>query len=102
MAQVYNNNDPNSSCSLSQDNILNLVNEKLREPTKQQRISKLQNYFLGYKAYLEQPPSPAPSDEGQLFSYNEQSSAILDGVPLSTPSPRVLIQNPLKEEFQRG
>jgi len=54
--------------------MLNLVNERLLRPTQNPRISKLESYFLGYKEFLEQPPSPALSDEGDLFSFDKQSS----------------------------
>ncbi|KAH8758859.1 hypothetical protein BGZ57DRAFT_932459 [Hyaloscypha finlandica] len=57
---------------------LNLVDEQFLEPKIQLRTSKLKLYFEGYKEFLELPPSPTLSDEGELFSYREQSSSNLD------------------------
>jgi hypothetical protein len=96
MAQVYNDFNQN----YPPDNILNLVNERLLKPTYQQRTSKLKNYFLGYKECLDTPPSPAPSNQDQLFSYLEQSNTNLDEVPPVSPSRRVLLQNPPEAESQ--
>ncbi|RDL33030.1 uncharacterized protein BP5553_08469 [Venustampulla echinocandica] len=101
MAQVYDHLNQNSS--FPQDNILNLVNERLLKPTDQQQTSKLKNYFLGYKECLDTPPSPALSDQDQLFSYLEQgeeSSTNFDKVPALPPSCRVLLQNPPEVESQ--
>jgi hypothetical protein len=92
MAQVYNDLNQNSSPDL------NLVNKRLLKPTSQQRTSKLKNYFLGYKEYLDTPPSPAPSKQDQLFSYFEQSNTNLGEV--APPSRRVLLQNPPEAESQ--
>jgi hypothetical protein len=100
MAQVDNHFNLNSLCSLPPDNILNLVNERLLKPTDQQRTSELKNYFLGYKECLETPPSPALSDQDQLFSFLEQSSTNLDEVPTISPSRRVLLQNPPEAQSQ--
>lgn len=100
MAQVNNHFNQNSLCSLPPDNILNLVNEQLLEPTDQQRTSELENYFLGYKEYLETPPSPGLSDPDQLFSYFEQSGTNLDEALTISPSRRVLLQNPPEAESQ--
>jgi hypothetical protein len=97
MAQFYH---LNQNSSLLPDNILNLVNERLLKPTDQQRTSELKNYFLGYREYLEVPPSPALSDQDQLFSYLEHSSTNLDEVPTLSPSRRVLLQNPTEAESQ--
>lgn len=100
MALAYNDFNQNSLCSLPPDNILNLVNERLLEPTGQQRTSELKNYFLGYKECLETPPSPAPSDREQLFSYLEQSITNFDEVRPTSPSHGVLLRNPPAAECQ--
>ena len=102
MAHASNAFDQTSLSSLSPpDNILNFVNEKLLlTPTQQQRTSKLQNYFLGYREFLGTPPSPAPSDEDKLFSFTEESSTSLDAVLPSPLSPSVLLQTPLKAASQ--
>jgi hypothetical protein len=99
MAQAYNDFNQNSLCSLPID-MLNLVNERLLEPTGEQRTSELKNYFLGYKECLETPPSPALSDQEQLFSYLERSSTNFDEVLPSSPSHGVLLWNPLEAECQ--
>jgi hypothetical protein len=93
MAQVYNQNSP-------PDNILSLANERLLKPTYQQRTSELENYFLGYKEWLEAPPSPTPTEPDQLFSYLEQSDTNLGEVPPVSTSRRVLLQNPPEAESQ--
>ena len=96
MAQVSNDFKQTSLSSLSSpSNILDFVNERLlSKPTQQQRTSKLENYFKGYREFLEQPPSPTPSDEDDLFCYVEQSSKNLNA------RPRDLLQNPLRAESQ--
>jgi hypothetical protein len=95
-----NDFNQNSLCSLPPDNIMNLVNEQLLKPTYQQRTSKLKNYFLGHKEYLETPPSPTLSDQDQLFSHLEHSSTRLDKVPPISPSHKVLLQNLPEAESQ--
>ena len=92
MTQVYGGFDQNDLSS-SLDDILALVNEQLIKPVDQQRNSKLKNYFLGYKEYSENPPSPALSDEDQTFSYSEHSEQSSTGLESSTfPSCGQLLQ----------
>jgi hypothetical protein len=76
IAQMYAPFDQSSLRSLPDR--LNLVDEQFLEPKIQLRTSKLKLYFEGYKEFLELPPSPTLSDEGELFSYREQSSSNLD------------------------
>lgn len=42
-------------------NIANLVNLRLETGAEQHRNSRLRNYFLGYREFMEAPPSPSPS-----------------------------------------
>jgi hypothetical protein len=95
MAQVYNDFNQDSP-----PDILSLVNERLLMPICQQRTSKLKNYFQGHKECSDTPPSPAPSDQDQLFSYLDQSNTNLDKVPSVSPSHRELPQNSPEVEFQ--
>jgi len=95
MAQVYNDFNQDSP-----PDILSLANERLLMPKCQQRTSKLKNYFQGYKEYSDTPPSPAPSDEDQLFLYLDQSNTNLGEVAPISPSRRVLLQNPSEAESQ--
>jgi hypothetical protein len=92
MAQAYNDFNQNSP----PDHMLALVNEQLLKPTYQQRTITLKNYFLGYKECSDAPPSPAPSDQDQLFSYLDQSNTNLDEVPPISPS-RILQNRPEAE-----
>ena len=82
------------------DHMLALVNEQLLKPAYQQRSSKLKNYFLGYKECSNTPPSPAPSDQDQLFSYLDQSSTNLNEVPHCSSSPIVPLQSRPQAESQ--
>lgn len=54
------NDDPSFPVDTRHD-IANLVNLRLETGTEQHRNSRLRNYFLGYREFMEAPPSPSPS-----------------------------------------